>query len=61
MLPLKSDDAVAFQTLFDFLIKSQTMEDGSQHNPLDTPETICMILKKLTLHLQDRWNQNTLL
>ena len=50
MLPLKSEDAAAFQT-FDFLIKSQTMEDGSQHNPLDTPETICIILKKLTLHL----------
>ena len=60
MLSLKSEDAAAFQT-FDFLIKSQTMEDGSQHNPLDTPETICIILKKLTLHLQDRWNQNTLL
>ena len=26
-----------------------------------TPEMICMILVKLQLHLQDRWNQNTLL
>ena len=34
---------------------------GSKHNLLDTSETICMILAKLPLHLQDKWNQNTLL
>ena len=34
---------------------------GSKHNPLDTPEIICMILAKLPLHLQDRWNRSTLL
>ena len=38
-----------------------SMGVGSKHNLLDTSETICMILAKLPLHLQDKWNQNTLL
>ena len=37
------------------------MRVGNKHNPLDTPEMICMILAKLPLHLEDRWNRNTLL
>ena len=61
MQPLKPGDAAAFWRLFNFLIKCQTMGVGSKHNPLDTPEIICMILAKLPLHLQDRWNRNTLL
>ena len=61
MQPLKARDAAAFRKLFDFLIKCQTMRVGSKHNPLDTPEMICMILAKLPLHLEDIWNQNTLL
>ena len=61
MQPLKPGDATAFQRLLNFLIKCQTMGVGSKHNPLDTPEMICMILAKLPLHLQDRWNRNTLL
>ena len=56
MQPLKPEDAAAFQKLFNFLIKCQTMRVGSKHNPLDTPEMICMILAKLPLHLQDRWD-----
>ena len=32
----------------------------SQHNLLNTPELICVVLAKLSLHLQDRWNLNTL-
>ena len=59
--PLKAGDAAAFRKLFNFLIKCQAMRVGSKHNPLDTPEMICMILAKLPLHLQDRWNRNTLL
>ena len=39
----------------------QTMGVGSKHNSLDTPEIICLILVKLPLYLQDRWNRNTLL
>ena len=61
MQPLKPGDAAAFRRLFNFLIKCQAMGVGSKHNPLDTPEIICMILAKLPLHLQDRWNRNTLL
>ena len=34
---------------------------GRKHNPLDTPEMICMILAKQPLHFQDRWNRNTTL
>ena len=59
MQPLKSGDATAFRKLFNFLIKCQTVRVGSKLNPLDTPEVICMILAKLQLHLQDRWNRNT--
>ena len=59
--PLKLGDPAAFRRLFNFLIKCQTMGVHSKHNPLDRPETVCMILAKLPLHLQDRWNQNTLL
>ena len=61
MKPLKPGDAATFRRLFNFLIKCQTMGVGSKHNPLDTPEVICMILAKLPLNLQDRWNRNTLL
>ena len=55
MQPLKPGDAAAFQRLFNFLIKCQTMRVGSKYNPLDTPEMICIISVKLPLHLQDRW------
>ena len=61
MQPLKPGDVAAFQRLFNFLTKCQTMGAGSKYNPLDTPEIICMILVKQPRHLQDRWNRNTLL
>ena len=54
MEPLKLEHVPACRRLFNFLNKYQTMGVGSQHNPLDTPEMICMILAKLPLHLQDR-------
>ena len=60
MVPLKAGDATAFKKLFNFLIKCQTIEVDGHYNPLDTPEIICMVLSKLPLHLQDRWNHNTL-
>ena len=56
MQPLKPGVAAAFQRLFNFLIKCQTVGVGSKHNPLDTPEMICMILAKLPPHLQARQN-----
>ena len=59
--PLKPVDAAAYRKLFNFLIKCQAMRVGSKYNLLDTPEMICMILAKPPLHLQDRWNRNTLL
>ena len=37
-------DATAFGKLFNFLIKSQTVEVDGQYNPLDTPEIICTVL-----------------
>ena len=60
MVPLKAGDATAFKILFNFLIKCQTIEADGHYNPLDTPEIICMVLSKLPVHLQDRWNRNTL-
>ena len=60
MVPLKAGDATAFRKLFDFLIKCQTTEVDGHYNLLDTPEIICTVLSKLPLHLQDRWNRNTL-
>ena len=42
-------------------ISRSNVRVGTKHNSLDTPEMICMILAKLPLHLQDRWNQNALL
>ena len=60
MSPIKPGDISAFRKLFNFLIKFQSLSRTSQNNPLDTPEIICMILYKLPVHLQDRWNRNTL-
>ena len=60
MVPLKAGDTTAFRELFDFLIKCQTIEVDGHHNPLDTPEIICTVLSKLSVHLQNRWNRNTL-
>ena len=58
MVPLKAGDATAFRKLFNFLIKCQSIESDGHFNPLVTPEIICMVLSKLPLHLQDRWNRN---
>ena len=60
MVPLKGGDATAFRKLFNFLIKFPTFEADGHYNLLDIPEIICMVLSKLSLHLQDRWNRNTL-
>ena len=60
IVPLKAGDATAFKKLFNFLIKCQTIEVDGHYNPLDTPEIICTVLSKLPVHLQDRWNRNTL-
>ena len=58
--PIKPGDISAFTKLFNFLIKLQCLNRLCQNNPLDTPGIICMILYKLPVHLQGRWNRNTL-
>ena len=60
MITLKAGDATAFRKLFNFLIKCQTIEADGHYDPLDTPEIILTVLSKLPLHVQDRWNRNTL-
>ena len=57
MTKIKPGDAAAYRRLFNFLIKCQSLEYGSQ-NPLDTPDVICMISTKIPGYLQDRWNRN---
>ena len=57
MTKIKPGDAAAYRRLFNFLIKCQSLEYGSQ-NPLDTPDVICMISAKIPGYLQDRWNRN---
>ena len=60
MSRIKPGDISAFRKLFNFPIKCQYLSRSSRNNPLDTPDIICMILSKLPVHLQDRWNRNTL-
>ena len=60
MAPLTAGDVTAFRKLFNLLIKYQTIEVDGHYNPLDSPEIVCTVLSKLPLHLQDRWNHNTL-
>ena len=57
MTKIKPGDAATYRRLFNFLIKCQSLEYGSQ-NPLDTPDVICMILAKIPGYLQNRWNRN---
>ena len=57
MTKIKPGNEAAYRRLFNFLIKCQSLEYGSQ-NPLDTPDVICMILAKIPGYLQDRWNRN---
>ena len=57
MTKIKAGDAAAYRKLFNFLIKCQSLEYGSQ-NPLDAPDVICMILAKTPGYLQHRWNRN---
>ena len=57
MAGIKPGDAAAYRRLFNFLIKCQSLQYGSQ-NPLDTPNVICMILATILGYLQDRWNRN---
>ena len=60
MSPIKPRDISAFRKLFNFLTKCQLLSRSSQNNPLDTPDTSCMIFSKLPVHLQNEWNRNTL-
>ena len=57
MTKIKSGDVTIYRRLFNFLIKCQSLEYGSQ-DPLDTPDVICMILAKIPGYLQDRWSTN---
>ena len=58
--PIKPGDILAFRKLFNFLIKCQSLSRSNQNNPLDTPKIIYIVLSKLSVHLQHRWNRNTL-
>ena len=60
MSPIKPWDISEFRKLFNFLIKCQYLSRSSQNDPLDTPETSCMIFSKLPVHLQNKWNRNIL-
>ena len=60
MSPIKPGDISAFKKLFNFLIKCQSLSRSSDNNPLNTPEIICMIFSYFPVHLQGRWNRNTL-
>ena len=60
MVPLKAGDATAIRKLFNFPVKCQTIEADGHYNPLNTPEIISTVLSKLPVHLQNRWNCNTL-
>ena len=57
MTKINPGDAAEYTRLFNFLIKCQSLEYGSQ-NPLDTPAVICMILAKIPRDLKDKWNRN---
>ena len=57
MTKIKSGDVATYRRLFNFLIKCQSLEYGSQ-DPLGTTDVICMILAKIPGYLQDRWSTN---
>ena len=54
MVLLKAWDKTAFGKRFNFLIKCQSIESNSHYNHLNTPDIICVVLSKFSLHLQDR-------
>lgn len=55
MVPLKSGDGKGFRKFFNFVNKCCNL--GSVKS-LDNPEIICMLLSKLPLHVQDKWNRS---
>ena len=55
MTKIKPANAAAYRRLFNFLIKCQSLEYGSQ-NPLDKPDIICMILAKILGYLKKKLN-----
>ena len=55
---IKPGDAAEFRRLFNFLIKYKSLQYSNNQNLLDTPDVICMILLKVPVFLQDRWNRH---
>ena len=47
MSKIKPADAMTFRSLFNFLIKCQTMKYGTTKNPLESPDVIFMIPSKV--------------
>ena len=47
MSKIKPGDAITFRSLFNFLIKCQTMKYGTTKNPLESPDVIFMIPSKV--------------
>ena len=58
MTKIKPGDAAEFSRLFNFLIKYKRLQYSNNQNLLDTPDVICMILLKVPVFLQDRWNRH---
>ena len=58
MTKIKPGDAADFRRLFNFLIKYKRLQYSNNQNLLDTPNVICMILLKVPVFLQDRWNRH---
>ena len=59
MKKIRAGDAVAYTQLLNFLMKCQKLDRlSSGTNPMDSPDIICMILAKVPVHLQNRWNRS---
>ena len=54
---IKVGDAAGFRKFHNFLLKCQSIIGGNKWNPLDSPESIRMLLSKLPGKLRDRWNK----
>ena len=60
MPKIRTGDASAYRKMFNFLIKCKSLSYDEGYNPLDTPDVICMVLAKLPIYLQDRWNRDAM-
>ena len=55
---VKASDAAGFRRFFNFLVKCKSLLSENKMNILiNNPDVICMLLSKLPIYLQDRWNR----